>query len=93
MPSRSMWMGRAQAAWQRALPATPDLPAAHQVCAPGHQGQKRGEVVRTRTTVLQAHTHQWLGTFVNPGNGLDRHELQRARSVICAGALSASRVV
>jgi hypothetical protein len=85
-----MWMGRAQAARQRALPATPDLPPAHrrfdQVCAPGHQRQKRGEVVRTRTTVLQAHTQQWLGTFGNPGNGLDRNELQRARSVIAAYA-------
>jgi hypothetical protein len=35
------------------------------VCAPGYTGRKRGEVVRTRTTLLQAHTHQWLGTFGN----------------------------
>ena len=93
--------GTKQAARQRALPATPDLPPAHrrfdQVCAPGYLGQKRGEVVRTRTTVLQAHTHQWLGTFGNPGNGLYRSELQRARSVIAAyasaTALSLSQVV
>ena len=32
------------------------------VCAPGYKGRKRGEVVRTRTTILQAHTHQFMGT-------------------------------
>ena len=93
--------GTKQAARQRALPATPDLPQAHRrfdrVCAPGHLGRKRGEVVRTRTTILQAHTHQFLGTFGNPGNGHYRHELKRARSVIAtyAHALSfpLSRVV
>jgi hypothetical protein len=82
--------GTKQAARQRALPATPDLPPAHrrfdQVCAPGHLGRKRGEVARTRTTILQAHTHQWLGTFGNPGNGQYRQELKRARSVIAAYA-------
>jgi hypothetical protein len=59
--------GTRQAARQRALPCTPDLSPAHrrldEVCAPGYLGRKRGETVRTRTTVLQAHTHQWLGTF------------------------------
>ncbi len=57
--------GTRQAARQRALPHTSDLPLAHRrldkACAPGYQGRKRGEVVRTRTTVLQAHTHQWAG--------------------------------
>src|SRR5919109_1480984 len=93
--------GTKQAARQRALPTTPDLPPAHRrfdrVCAPGHLGRKRGEVVRTRTTILQAHTHQFLGTFGNPGNGHYRNELKRARSVIAtyAHALSfpLSRVV
>src|SRR5712671_4686699 len=50
--------GTRQAARQRALPCTPDLPAAQrrldEVCAPGYTGRKRGEIVRTRTTVLQA---------------------------------------
>ncbi|GHO76535.1 hypothetical protein KSD_43060 [Ktedonobacter sp. SOSP1-85] len=59
--------GTRQAARQRALPSTPDLPPAqrrlNEVCAPGYTGRKRSETVRTRTTVLQAHTHQWLGTF------------------------------
>jgi hypothetical protein len=65
--------GTRQAARQRALPQTDALPPPHrrfnQVCAPGYQGHKRGEVVRTRTVVLQAHTHQFLGTFGGPGNG------------------------
>jgi hypothetical protein len=93
--------GTKQTARQRALPTTPDLPQAHRrfdrVCAPGHLGRKRGEVVRTRTTILQAHTHQWLGTFGNPGNGQYRSELKLASAVIAtyARALSfpLSRVV
>src|SRR5258706_11082355 len=64
--------GTRQAARQRALPQSPDLPPPQRrlqaVCAPGYTGRKRGEVVRTRTTVLQAHTHQWLGTFGDAGN-------------------------
>src|SRR5438132_1231408 len=55
--------GTRQAARQRALPQTSELPAAQrrlqEVCAPGYLGRKRGELVRTRTTLLQAHTHQW----------------------------------
>jgi hypothetical protein len=39
-------------------------------------------VVRTRTTVLQAHTHQWLASFGNPGNGEYRAELRRAVTTI-----------
>ncbi len=74
--------GTREAARQRALPQTPDRPAParrlHPLCAPGYTGRKRGEVVRTRTTVLQAHTHQWLASFGNPGNGEYRAELRRA---------------
>src|SRR5450631_791487 len=70
--------GTRQAARQRALPQSADLPAPHrrfdQVCAPGYLGRKRGEIVRTRTTILQAHTHQWLETFGNAGNGDYRGE-------------------
>jgi hypothetical protein len=65
--------GTREAARQRALPKTADRPAPQRrlrpLCAPGYTGRKRGEVVRTRTTVLQAHTHQWIATFGNPGNG------------------------
>src|SRR5258707_14628957 len=75
-----------QAARQRALPQGPDLPPPQRrlsaVCAPGYMGRKRGEVVRTRTTLLQAHTHQWLFTCGAAGNGDYRGELLRGLSVI-----------
>ena len=82
--------GTRQTARQRALPQTEDLPSPHrrfdQVCAPGYQGRKRGEVVRTRTVLLQAHTHQFLGTFGAPGNGDYRGDLRRASQVITSYA-------
>ncbi len=82
--------GTRQAARQRALPQLESLPAPHRrfeaVCAPGYQGRKRGEVVRTRTVILQAHTHQFLGTFGGPGNGDYRGELLRAIQVITSYA-------
>jgi hypothetical protein len=78
--------GTREAARQRALPKTADRPVAQRrlrpLCAPGYTGRKRGEIVRTRTTVLQAHTHQWLATFGNPGNGEYRTELRRAVTAI-----------
>jgi hypothetical protein len=78
--------GTRATARQRALPQTESLPAPHRrfeaVCAPGYQGRKRGEVVRTRTVVLQAHTHQFLGTFGAAGNGDYRGELRRTAQVI-----------
>ena len=47
--------GTREAARQRALPKTEELPAPQrrleEVCAPGYTGRKRGEVVRTRTVV------------------------------------------
>jgi hypothetical protein len=78
--------GTREAARQRALPKSSDraLPQRRlrPLCAPGYTGRKRGEVVRTRTTVLQAHTHQWLASFGNPGNGQYREELRRAVAAI-----------
>ncbi len=75
-----------QAARQRALPGLAELPAPHRrfdrVCAPAYLGRKRGEVARTRTTILQAHTHHWLGTFGGPGNGDYQAELLRASEAI-----------
>jgi hypothetical protein len=73
--------GTREAARQRALPQGEDLPPAFrrldEVCAPGYTGRKRGEVVRTRTTVSQAHSYQWLGSFGNRGNGRYRTELRQ----------------
>jgi len=78
--------GTREAARQRALPQTPDRPAPQRrlrpLCAPGYTGRKRGEIVRTRTTVLQMHTHQWVASFGNPGNGQYREELRRAKAAI-----------
>ena len=74
--------GTREAARQRALPQTEELPPAFRrlddLCAPGYTGRKRGEIVRTRTVISQAHTSQWLGSFGNRGNGLYRAELRQA---------------
>ncbi|WP_236023125.1 hypothetical protein [Dictyobacter formicarum] len=78
--------GTREAARQRALPQTDDLPPAFRrfddVCAPGYRGRKRGETVRTRTTVSQAHSYQWPGSFGNQGNGRYREELRKGISAI-----------
>jgi len=82
--------GTRQAARQRALPQMESLPLPHrrfdQTCAPGYLGRKRGEVVRTRTVILQAHTHQFLGSFGEAGNEDYRGELLRAIEVISSYA-------
>lgn len=82
--------GTRQAARQRALPKLESLPLPQrrfdQVCAPSYLGRKRGEVVRTRTVLLQAHTHQFLGTFGGSGNGNYRGGLLRAIGVITSYA-------
>src|SRR5215469_16215918 len=52
--------GTREAARQRALPQGEDLPEPFrrldEVCAPGYTGRKRGQVVRTRTVISQAHS-------------------------------------
>jgi hypothetical protein len=52
--------GTREAARQRALPQTDALPPPFRrlddVCAPGYTGRKRGQVVRTRTVISQAHS-------------------------------------
>ena len=78
--------GTREAARQRALPKTEDLPPPFRrlddVCAAGYAGRKRGEVVRTRTVVSQAHSSQWLGSFGNCGNGRYRTELRQGLAAI-----------
>src|SRR5207248_6775075 len=60
-------------------------------------GRKRGEVVRTRTVVSQAHTSQWLGSFGNRGNGEYRKELASAwgaiRRYLAANSLPQARAL
>jgi hypothetical protein len=78
--------GTREAARQRALPKAEDLPAPFrrldEVCAPGYTGRKRGEIVRTRTVISQAHCYHWLGSFGNRGNGRYREELRKALAAI-----------
>jgi len=82
--------GTREAARQRALPRDPAVPPPKRrldaVCAPGDKGRRRGEVVRTRTTVLQMQTRQqtrqWLGTFGGKGNGDYRGELASALQAV-----------
>jgi hypothetical protein len=78
--------GTREAARQRALPQTDDLPPPFRrlddVCAPGYTGRKRGEIVRTRTVVSQAHSYHWLASFGNRGNGRYRTELRQALAAI-----------
>jgi hypothetical protein len=78
--------GTREAARRRALLQTEALPPAFrrldEVCAPGYTGRKRGQVVRTRTVISQAHSFQWLGSFGNKGNGRYREELRQGLSAI-----------
>jgi hypothetical protein len=78
--------GTREAARQRALPQSDDLPPAFrrldEVCAPGYRGRKRGQVVRTRTVISQAHSYHWLGSFGSRGNGRYREELRKALAAI-----------
>lgn len=63
--------GTREAARQRALPKTEDLPAPFrrldEVCAAGYTGRKRGEVVRTRTVISQSHSWKSARLVWQPG--------------------------
>jgi len=78
--------GTREAARQRALPQSDNLPPAFrrldEVCAPGYRGRKRGQVVRTRTVISQAHSYHWLGSFGHQGNGRYREELRQGLAAI-----------
>jgi hypothetical protein len=78
--------GTREAARQRALPQSEELPPPFRrlddVCASGYRGRKCGQVVRTRTVISQTHSFQWLGSFGNRGNGRYREELRKALAVI-----------
>jgi hypothetical protein len=73
------------AARQRSLPSSPDYPPARRRRSnygPGYAGRKRGEVIRSRSTVQQAHTSEWLGTFGAAGNGDIWAELEQGCKLI-----------
>jgi hypothetical protein len=75
------------AARQRSLPSSPDYPPARRRrgnYGPGYAGRKRGEVVRARTAVQQAHTSEWLSQFASVGNGDIWAELEQAAKLINA---------
>ncbi|MBI4780872.1 MAG: hypothetical protein HY785_06060 [Oscillatoriophycideae cyanobacterium NC_groundwater_1537_Pr4_S-0.65um_50_18] len=78
--------GTHQAARQRSLANSPSYPNARRrtqgATAKGYLGRDRGEVTRTRTTVAQAHTSEWLSTFGAPGNGTPGPDLQRVCGII-----------
>ena len=78
--------GTKQAARQRSLTSKEEYPPGQRrsgkACAKGYRGRKRGQVVRTRSTMAIAHTSEWLGTFGAPGNGTPEPELQRACFII-----------
>lgn len=78
--------GTHQAARQRSLANSPSYPNARRrtqgATAKGYLGRNRGEVTRTRTTVAQAHTSEWLSTFGAPGNGTPGPDLQRVCGII-----------
>lgn len=84
--------GTRQTMRQRSVVSGPDHPPVRRrgqrLVAPGYTGRKRGEGVRTRTVVQQAHTREWLGTFGHAGNGDRRGALERACAQTCAYAAS-----
>lgn len=78
--------GTHQAVRQRTLTSTASRPPARRrsqaATAKGYLGRSRGEVTRTRSTVTQTHTSEWLGTFGAPGNGTPGEDLQRICGII-----------
>ncbi|MEW6737792.1 MAG: hypothetical protein AB1489_41310 [Acidobacteriota bacterium] len=76
-----------EVARQRQIPSSEDYPPPRRrrlSCKAGYAGRKRGEAVRSRTSVQQAHTHEWLATFGGAGNGDIWGELNRACETIVA---------
>lgn len=84
--------GTRQTMRQRSVVSGADHPPVRRrgqrLVAPGYTGRKRGEGVRTRTVVQQAHTREWLGTFGHAGNGDRRGSLERACQAVCAYAVA-----
>ena len=80
--------GTRQGVRQRAVPTDPAHPPVHRrsaaATAPGHRGRKHADAIRTRLSVEQRHTGEWLGTFGAPGNGDAFGMLDRACQAMAA---------
>src|SRR5262249_53883952 len=80
--------GTRQAARQRALITTSDLPPPRRrmngVCAPGYPGRQRGKTGPPAPPARRAHTQEGLGPFAGPGNGDYMEELVAACHSITA---------
>ena len=78
--------GTKQAARQRSLTSKEEYPRgqrrSRKACKKGYGARKRGEGIRTRSAITQAHTSEWLGTFGSPGNGSPLADLKRACLII-----------
>ncbi len=61
-------------------------------CSSGRAGRKRGEIIRNRTTVIQSHTSEWLGTFGNTGNERPTLGLQPRKSVTRVSASTSNPI-
>lgn len=61
-----------EAARQRALVSSDEYPTPRRhretACAPGYKGRKRGQLLCSRLTLQQSHTHEWLDSWSFPGN-------------------------
>jgi hypothetical protein len=96
--------GTREAARQRALPKGDDLPPAFRrlddECAAGYTGRKRGQVVRPRTMVSQAHSYRLYRQFWEQrqravSRGIARsarcpHTLPRSSSASAGACVSAA---
>ncbi|WP_190682549.1 hypothetical protein [Leptolyngbya sp. FACHB-671] len=78
--------GTHQVARQRSVSQNETYPALRRrsqaAVRPGYLGRKRGEGIRSRSAVSQAHTTEWLGTFGFAGNGTPGPDLDRACEAI-----------
>ena len=78
--------GTKQVARQRSLVEDEEHPPIWRrlaiLCEKGYPGRKRGQLVRTRTVVQQAHTHELLGTWGAAGNGKAFEDLAQACSSV-----------
>lgn len=80
--------GTRQAIRRRSVREGQDYPVAQRRAvasfAKGFRGRKRGEATRSRFVLMQAHTQEWLGGWLAPGNGQRLEMLDAALSAVAA---------